>query len=368
MQELPTQKPHIAKKHIIKGIKPARLRQRMKDIVESQRYGGFEKNYFGAFMHERARKAKSLEQEQESEQELASSSESYSSSEEKTQVRKRKRKNSKQRIWERRRDKKRPKSVGFPNEEIWNSSPKQGAVNKANNELPPCFNPECDGFHFIDQCLISTMEQKAKYRNEYKARKRLEREAKSAGQRREPMKKGQFHRIGVEEIDSHSALFSVTFRQDAVEVFVMADQGSDVHIVPEDIFKTLQSSAPGLKVMELNPPHVYTGIGKTSGEVCCTHKSVMDVHLCIRHDKRLILRSLPRKSAKVESESVTIGRHGLQAIGCYNKAVLTAAFDKHYGVINVPQAMEDDAARRIYQDFGRIAFMRSNGVYHSQGG
>ncbi|CAN8069948.1 unnamed protein product [Agarophyton chilense] len=118
------------------------------------------------------------------------------------------------------------------------------------------------------------MEQKAKYRNEYKVRKPLEREARSAGKGRETIKKGQIHRIGAEEIDSHSAVVSTTFRQDAVEVFVMADQISDVKLIPEDIFKTLQSSAPGLKVTELNPTHVYKGIGKTSGE----YKTGPEIH------------------------------------------------------------------------------------------
>ncbi|CAN8074420.1 unnamed protein product [Agarophyton chilense] len=352
MQELPTQKPHIAIKHILKRLKPARLRERMKDIIEWRRDEGFEK-FFGAFMRELARQAKRLEEEKESERGLARPIESYSSSEEKTQVRKQKRKNSKQHIWERCSDKKWPKSVGYPNEARWNSHLKQGADNKANNELPPCFNPECDGFYFIAQCPISIMAQKAKYRTEYKARKRLEREARSVGQRREPMKKGQIHRIGAEEIDSHSALFSATFRQDAVEVVLMADQGSDVNLIPEDILKTVQSSAPGREVRELNPPHVYTGIGKTSGEVCCTHQVVMDLYLRIRHGTRLVLRLIPWKNAKVKSESVIIGRHLLQAIGCDNKALLTAACDKHNRVINVPQAMEDDATRCISKDFYR---------------
>lgn len=63
MADLPTQKPHIAIKHILKRIKPYQFRQRMRSILQWRKDGDFGKKDFGAFMRVLAEQAKNLEQE-----------------------------------------------------------------------------------------------------------------------------------------------------------------------------------------------------------------------------------------------------------------------------------------------------------------
>ncbi|CAN8077099.1 unnamed protein product [Agarophyton chilense] len=171
------------------------------------------------------------------------------------------------------------------------------------------------------------------------------------------------------KIDFLSALFSAIFCLDAVEIVVVLDQRSDVNLLLENIFKTLKSSDPGLKVTESNQPHVPIRIGKTSVKVSFTHQTVIDVPVRIQLGTRVVLRSVPWEIAKVDYDIVMICRNVLQSIGCDKKALLPAAArERHNGFIAVPQAMEEDSAQRISQDLCRIAFMFNFGVSHSHRG
>ena len=52
-----------------------------------------------------------------------------------------------------------------------------------------------------------------------------------------------------------------------------------------------------------------------------------------------------------------LGRHVLQAIGCDNKRLLSAPCDKNDGMINIPDALAQDAEKRGH---GHIAALRTD--------
>ncbi|CAN8071777.1 unnamed protein product [Agarophyton chilense] len=362
MKELPAEKPHISIQHILKRIKPSRLRNIMKNIVRWRKEERFERKDFGVFMRELAAQAKKLDVELErdgvpkSEDEKDSDS-SHSST---IQADRKQGKGGKRKSHEKSR-KRRRERTGEQGD-----SDKQGRKKKPNRDLPPCLNPECAEFLFIADCNNSTEEEKEKFRKEYYAEKKKRREEATSG--RHGKKKGKVNRVASERIDSHSSLFSALFCNGAVETVVLADQGSDVNLLPKSIFQGITEAAPVVKAEELVPSRVYSGISTGSpkqAEIECTERVSLDVQLRIRHGSKLLLRSLEWEIANADLDYVIIGRPVLQSIGCDNKAIIAAACDKNNGEINIPDALETDAKNRRAQEKGTIASIMKSGMYHS---
>ncbi|CDF33359.1 unnamed protein product [Chondrus crispus] len=328
LADLPTRKPHIAIKHILKRIKPFRLRSRIRSILQWRKGEDFGKKDFGAFMRVLAEQAKTLEMEQVSrEQQMASSSDSDRSSEEssgKHDKRHRVTKKGKKSRRGRRGDAKRGVSSGqdkHPKDSLSSTESK-----KRRSFAPKCFNPACDGYHFIDDCPISSEEQRRRYKDEYRARKQRKMRfdtGSGSADRQIGQRKGSVRRIGADAIDPHSSLFSATFIDSAVESVIMADQGSDGNIMPPAVFDMIAEAASNLHVASLVPPHTYSFVDQDRG-LTCRRSMTADVHLRIRHGVKLVLRNITWKVSDQPAECVIIGREVLQAIGCDNKAMLQA--------------------------------------------
>eukprot|EP00737_Agarophyton_chilense_P000949 gb/GEZJ01001057.1/.p1 GENE.gb/GEZJ01001057.1/~~gb/GEZJ01001057.1/.p1 ORF type:complete len:583 (-),score=92.79 gb/GEZJ01001057.1/:1849-3597(-) len=371
MQDLPEQKPHIAIKHILKRVKPPRLRTRMKNIVEWRKDEGFEKKDFGAFMRELAKQAKKLEEELETEgsQESDTDNSETDSGATRRHGGKSGQKN-KQRVGKKR---------SRQDEEKTASSKDSPASKKAKADLPPCLNPKCDGHHFISKCPNSSEDVKDTLRKEYRERKKAGRRNRADIPASKPtnggVKKGSLHRFGAEIIDSHSSLFSAYFFQGAVETVVLGDQGADTNVIPMAVFQKIRKADPNCPIQALNPPHIYTGIAALASLkaapqpkpniLLCKKQVELDVHLRIRHGTQLVLRSVTWKIADTDLDCVIIGRQVLQALGCDNKAILAAACDQHNGIINIPEALERDSNLRHAQGSGTIASLLQSGTFHS---
>lgn len=376
MEDLPTRKPHIAIKMIMKRVEPKALRQRMRDIVEWRRDEGFEKKDFGIFMRELALQAKKFDQEQSRRRFESSDDDSSSSSDDESKALNRRSKFRNRRATGRRGDK-RNKGPGRSSKSAGSSSApekeqgKQAGDSKRKRTLPKCLNPECSGYHFISDCPNSTEQQKQAFKDDYRARKKQQSEGTNPGGSIKSPKKG-IRRLGAAAIDNHTSLFSATFAHGAVESTVMADQGADTNLLPPKVFEALKEADPDLSVTKLETPDCYASI--TGAALVCHKKVTADVQLRIRHGTRLLLRQVEWNVSDTDTDYVLLGRPTLQAIGCDNRAMLSAACDQHDGVINVPEALNADAkARQATGTPAMIAALMGNhdpraGIYHSRGG
>ena len=367
------QKPHISIKHILKRVKPATLRHRMEDLILWRREEEFGTKDFGAFMRELAKQAKQLDKEQESRSrrsfsaDVDNSEDSEYDGDDPVKRAKTKKWKSKHRKGDAAQSGKGSKGTKDSLSSKVNPSSSDGGRGK--RRKPACLNPRCDGFHFIDSCPNSTEAEKAKLKEDYRAKKaRSERFGTGQGNGKTPSNehRGSIRRLGAAQIDSHSSLFSAVFADGAVESVVLADQGSDTNLLPPDVFQWVKNAYPRLTTIPLQPPHSYSGVGST-GKITCHKKVQLDVSLRIRHGTKLILRGVEWGVSDQKTEFPILGRHVLQAIGCDNKSMLSTACDKNDGIINIPDALAQDAKSR---DGGLIAALLEDamGTYHSHGG
>lgn len=225
MPDLPTQKPHISIKHMIKRIQPVQLRQRMKDIVEWRKDEGFGKKDFGSFMRELAKQSKKFEQEQYHSQRPSHESEGDESDQSEEDGSNRNNRNDRGKSGKSGGN---GKNKGGRKNRHGKAPKEDRGKNKRDRELPPYLNPKCDKRHFVSDCADTTEEQKKLLKADYYEKKRLRGERFGTGHSdktgNKPEHGGSVRCVGADAIDAHSALFSATFADGAVESVVMADQ------------------------------------------------------------------------------------------------------------------------------------------------
>ena len=363
--DLPDKRPHICIAHIMRRVKPRRLKEKMKQIIRWRKIEHFDRKDFGAFMRELVVQAKKIEEEDHLDRKRrAESDEEHSgdSSSEDASTANSRWKGDRKKGKGRRGGK--SKNGGKNQNDTPTSSDdalKQGA-NKRKRDLPPCLNKRCSGHHYLVNCPISTDQEKQTLRDEYREKKRakLNNEQKS---------RGRVNLLAAAEVDAHSALFSASFAKGAIESTVLADNGSDTNLMPPAVFKQLQEACPTLTVITLEPAHCFNPIG-SGPQITCKKKAKADTQLRIRHGTKLMLRDVEWLIPEEETECTILGRPVLQAIGCDNRALLSAACDKHSGVINVPEALRKYQEDPSNKHNGTVAAMFSmqSGVHHSEGG
>lgn len=133
-------------------------------------------------------------------------------------------------------------------------------------------------------------------------------------------------------------LFSATFANGAVESVVLADQGAGVKILPHAVLKPIQRACPELKMIPFASPQVYNSV-ESGVKVKCVGKVVADVQLRIRHGTTQLLRVLEWSDMERDAEFVILSRSALDAIGCDNRAMLSAATHKNNFIIDMLTAM-----------------------------
>lgn len=326
---LPSEKPHISIAHILKRLQPAKLYSRMKDIIEWRKVEQFDRKDFNTFMREVASQAVKLEQEQL----LAVHDNKHEHRKEKVG------KSSK------RND---AKSDGKGTHKADYSRTGMNDNKKRSRELPPCLNPKCSEKHFISDCKVTSEEEKEKLRMEYRKNKKV--------------KTGRsIQRLGAEEIDNHSALFSATLLNGAVECLVLTDQGSDTNLISSSVFEAMKKAGFKGKVTILVPPHKYQGVSKEN-VITCRRKITADLNLRIRHGTSLLIRNITWRVSDEESDNVIIGRPLLEAIGFDNQQILEAACDNHDGIIDAAELNQESKPSE------RVASLLTEAIFHSAGG
>lgn len=211
-----------------------------------------------------------------------------------------------------------------------------GSSSKRDRDLPDCLHQKCKGKHFINDCPVATEDEKKKLKKEYHdaKRARLENQKKSKG--------------GVRAVVSgdpdNTSLFAASFCSGAVEVDVMADQGSDMSAIPKDILEAIMKADPSVHVEKLDKAFLFETAVSDAEPLRCTRRVELDVELRIRHGEKLILRGVKWLVPDNNIAHVYLGRHVLRALGLDNRVLLAAARDRLGTVIEVPQLLRDSGA------------------------
>lgn len=81
-----------------------------------------------------------------------------------------------------------------------------------------------------------------------------------------------------------------------------------------------------------------------------------------------MLRGIDWFVSDEEIEFAIIGRPVLEALGCDNRKILTAASDKSGGVIDIPKDLKGRLQEKYSGSVSAIFLNNLDGVYHSHGG
>lgn len=349
-EQLPIAKPHIAIGHIMKRIRPASLSNRMKSVAKWRKDEGFEKKDFNNFMRELAKQAKKLEEEKPANNSIMDSSDS-----EKERHRPVERRNQRYTaMGTKNNDSKQATQPSNAQNPHTGTAPKENSRKRKRDEkddLPPCLNEKCrqkGGRHFIQHCNNSDDATKQRLREEYRAAKRARTE------------KGKIATLtNSDDGRHHSALFSASFANGKVSCRLLADQGADVNLLPEELAERILKHGDYV-VRKLPQPRTYKTV---SGTVCarCENSITLDVHLKIRHGSNLILRNVTWEIPNGAVKEAILGRHVLEALGCDNRAMLQAASNLHDGDIDVRERLEKDRE----EEEGSIAALYGDSLYHT---
>lgn len=76
--------------------------------------------------------------------------------------------------------------------------------------------------------------------------------------------KWKIQRLRAEEIDIHRSILSVSLENGSVEEIVMANHGSAKNKMPPSIFDLIKNSGAALRIKQLNQPHFYAAVDRTS--------------------------------------------------------------------------------------------------------
>ena len=235
-----------------------------------------------------------------------------------------------------------------------------GAAKKKTEQkkLPNCLNLKCTGKHYLRDCPNTSEEEGRKIYAEFRRNRNLNND--------NTKEKGVVNKIS-RSSENHSALFSGSFANGAVEVEILADQGSDVNLISNSVFQDLIRAESNLKTESIAPPAKFGSINQ-SDAVICSNRVVADVQLRIRHGKNLLLLNIEWHVSDSELAHVIIGRTVLEAIGCDNRALLAAASDNSGGVVDAKKAIEERAREKRGTINAVLDTDSPSDLFHSHGG
>lgn len=122
---------------------------------------------------------------------------------------------------------------------------------------------------------------------------------------------------------------------------MLADQGSDVNVIPQHILADMKRASPDLVVRQLETPRSFDNANMSATAMTCARSVQVDVEVRIRHGQKLMLRKVKWLVADTELAHAYIGRHVLDALGLNNRALLAAARDRLGGVVDVSELLAD---------------------------
>eukprot|EP00171_Calliarthron_tuberculosum_P004595 IDg4595t1 len=355
MSTLPDDKPHLAIKHIMKRLKPACLYKCMQDIIEWRKDEQFDRKDFKVFVQELSKQAMRMDEDGVGGRRLADAIAADGADEQDDDADRDRNGKSSRRG---RRNRKGGRNTGGSNdgEQKPSSDSNAGKSKRDKSSLPICLN------------------QKERLLKEYRLKMKKRKERFDSGSASNYRSK----RGGIAAVKTpadrdgnpsptdqeNTALFSASFCNGGVECEVLTDQGSDVNLVPPEISDLIISSHPDLKTRAVDPPAKYNSVA-IGGVVICDRSFKTDIKLRIRHGTTLILRSVEWLVGDKSDNHAIIGRPLLDALGCSNKDMLSAAADRNAGVFDansIPNGRDGSN--------GAIAALlgEHDGVYHSAAG
>jgi len=155
-----------------------------------------------------------------------------------------------------------------------------GEKRKRQRELPLCLLPRCGKHHFIKDCTSATEDEKSKYLQEYRDKRR---KVDKPG--------GNIGGIADSCVDSdNTSLFTANFCNGAVEYTVMADQGFDINVLPPGLLKLISKADPHLKIEQLKEIKKFHNARKSAPPLYCGREAQIDVELRIRHCLKRMMR------------------------------------------------------------------------------
>jgi len=218
-------------------------------------------------------------------------------------------------------------------------------------QLPLCLFPphkEKGLRHYIRDCRACTKEQQDKLLSEHRAK------GKAAKRVLEPL------------LEKSGVLFSATFGR-KLRRTICADIGADANIIGDAMLTDFKKAGVDFTVEDLPVKSVFDMAaslpnGKPASLIC-DKAVVIDTELHIRHGSALILRGVRWLVTNQSVGEPLLGRPLLEALGLNTREILSAAAEKHSGVVDVSALMEYDSKPPT----GRVARILE-GVYHATGG
>ena len=133
-----------------------------------------------------------------------------------------------------------------------------------------CLNTECGGSHLVKECPNTSEELRKKLLTEfYEQRKNAKRQKKGPD--------GSVNALSG-SAKENSSLFEVKF-SGGVHSVALADQGSDVSILPPKVVESMKSGMLGLKISRLLSTHLYSTADENASPLPCSNKAVADIHI-----------------------------------------------------------------------------------------
>lgn len=197
---------------------------------------------------------------------------------------------------------------------------------------PSCLNPKCNEHHWLYECPITSDEQRKELTAAYHAQKKARAKSSKGND-------GNVGQLSRHDRNENSSLFSGTFCDGTVHVDVLADQGSDVNLMPPETLEDMMRHDPHVQAEVLDRTYYYRTVDKGAPSLPCSRMVKANLTLNVRHASSLLMRGMEWMISDRPVQHVTISRHVLQRIGLDNRKLLAAACDRYKGIINVPELL-----------------------------
>lgn len=223
----------------------------------------------------------------------------------------------------------------------------EGNAQKGKRKKPSCLNPQCSGYHLLVDCPVTSQEDKKKFLEEIKSK----------------MKRGGA--INATHLqwgrNSNSSLFEASFENNQLKCQVLADQGSDVCILPPNIYEELkQKSDIGETVLEKTM--YYPTVDSDVSPLPCSRKFKATIKIKVRNASSMILRKVTWMVSDRPVRNVILGRDVLLLLGLDNQYLLSVACDRLNGELDVEEKKKEPQHGEIRSLMG----VRIDGqTYHS---
>lgn len=121
---------------------------------------------------------------------------------------------------------------------------------------------------------------------------------------------------------------------------MLADQGSDINVIPPHILKSVLEADKTVQLQRLSETQEYSSANVNAEPLRCSQTLKYNVMLRIRHGTNMMMRGIEWMVSESDTKYAIIGREVLSAIGLDNSTLMAAACDRHDGVLNIPDLLK----------------------------